>query len=158
MKIAVTGHRPDKLGGYNAFNSFRLLKEHMKSVIVTHTQPTLISGCALGIDQLWMEAGLELGVDVIAAIPFKGYDLKWPQRSRDTYAKLLARCKETIHVCEPGYSASKLQKRNEWMVDNSDLLIAYWNGTPGGTANCVQYASNKGHAVLIFNPGDIIHE
>jgi uncharacterized phage-like protein YoqJ len=33
-----------------------------------------------------------------------------------------------------------LQKRNEWMVDHCDLLIAVWDGSEGGTANCVRYA------------------
>jgi uncharacterized phage-like protein YoqJ len=130
----------------------------MKSVIAMHECPTLISGCALGIDQLWMEAGLELGVDVIAAIPFKGYDAKWPSQSRTAYAKLLAQCIAMVHVCEPGYSASKLQERNEWMVDNCDLLVAYWNGTPGGTANCLRYAAIQGKQTIIFDPGHIIHE
>lgn len=158
MKIAVTGHRPDKLGGYNATRNFQLLREHMKLEIVKHPDPILISGCALGIDQIWMEAGLELGINVIAAIPFVGYDSKWPQRSRTTYAALLKQCNEIVHVCEPGYDPAKLQRRNVWMVDNSDLLIAYWNGTPGGTANCLQYAASKGKQAIIFNPGDIIHE
>ena len=33
-----------------------------------------------------------------------------------------------------------MQKRNEWIVDNSLRLLALWDGSKGGTANCVTYA------------------
>ena len=33
--------------------------------------------------------------------------------------------------------------RNEWMVDHSNRVIAYYNGTPGGTRNTIEYAGKK---------------
>ena len=30
--------------------------------------------------------------------------------------------------------------RNEYMVDLADKIIAVWDGSNGGTANCVKYA------------------
>lgn len=93
---------------------------------------------------------------VIAALPFQGYDARWPAASRQKYKKLLDKCHEVRYICEPGYTVSKMQIRNEWMVDNCDLLIAYWNGTPGGTANCVAYAHTKNKLTLVYNPDDII--
>lgn len=96
----------------------------------------LISGCALGIDQWWMEVGLWLGLPVIAAVPFEGFQAKWPVASQQKLDKLLAECHDIVYVCDPGYAAEKLQRRNEWMVNHCDTLVAYWNGTPGGTNNC----------------------
>lgn len=29
------------------------------------------------------------------------------------------------------------------MVDNSDIVCAVWDGTPGGTANCIKYCKSK---------------
>jgi len=46
----------------------------------------------------------------------------------------------------------KLQKRNEWMVDNSDAVIAVWDGTPGGPGNTVDYARKFGRSVLVIDP------
>ncbi len=122
----------------------------------TQDVSVLISGGALGIDQLWMEAGIALKMPVIAALPFKGYNSKWPVASRQEYEKLLALCASVQYICEPGYSAHKLQKRNEWTVDNCDLLVAYWNGTPSGTKNCIDFALKVKRNVKIFNPDDII--
>lgn len=39
-----------------------------------------------------------------------------------------------------------------WMVDNCDLLIAVHDGSPGGTANCVNYANQKNKKIININP------
>lgn len=159
MKIAVTGHRPDKLGGYNAIANFEKIRKHMMDVMDSHVKRdelTIISGGALGIDQLWMEAALSLKLPVIAALPFEGYDGKWPLVSRQEYKKLLDKCQLVKYICEPGYQARKMQIRNEWMVDECDRLYAYWNGTGGGTANCVRYADISMKPTTIFNTNELL--
>lgn len=65
VKIAVTGHRPEKLGGYSAIDNFKTIRRHMRDFLLTQEKPTLISGGALGIDQFWIEVGLYLELDVI---------------------------------------------------------------------------------------------
>ena len=45
-----------------------------------------------------------------------------------------------------------MQKRNEYMVDNSDYVIAVWNGKPSGTGNTVKYAKKKNKVALLVNP------
>lgn len=40
------------------------------------------------------------------------------------------------------------QKRNIWMVDHSALLIAVFNGEPGGTLNTIQYAQQNQIEIL----------
>ena len=50
------------------------------------------------------------------------------------------------------YAVWKMQKRNEWMVDNCDAVIAVWDGAPGGTANTVDYARKLGKSVLVIDP------
>ena len=42
------------------------------------------------------------------------------------------------------YHNGVFQQRNAWMVDRSNRLIAYYNGTPGGTRNTIEYAEKKG--------------
>jgi len=155
---AVTGHRPDKLGGYDAHENFRAIRRHMRDFLqaLPEERPGLISGGALGIDQFWIEVGFHLDLPVTVALPFEGYDAKWPGVSRQEYQKLLDKCTQVLYICEPGYAASKLQTRNEWMVDNCDELAAYWNGAKGGTKNCLDYAGIRGRTVHKFNPDDII--
>ena len=55
-------------------------------------------------------------------------------------------------MCDGGYAGYKLQKRNEWMVDHCDILIAVWDGTSGGTANCVNYAQSVNKEKIFIDP------
>ncbi len=38
---------------------------------------------------------------------------------------------------------SAITKRNEWLVDHSDMLVAYVERKKGGAAVCLQYAEKK---------------
>lgn len=148
MKIAGTGHRPDKLGGYSdeAFNRLvEIAEKALKRVKVTE----VISGMALGWDMALAQAAINLGIPFIAAVPFKGQELMWISKTQKYYNELLAKAKEVMVVCEGGYSASKMQIRNEWMVDNCDVVYAMYNGdTFGGTFNCVKYAEKQNKIII----------
>lgn len=87
-----------------------------------------------------------------AAVPFEEQPVRWSRDQFEKYKELLGHASEIVHVCEPGYAAWKLQKRNEWMVDRCDLLLAVWDGSNGGTANCVRYAEKIGRPLVRINP------
>ena len=46
----------------------------------------------------------------------------------------------------------QMQLRNIWMVDRSQYIIGVWDGTEGGTANCIEYAKKKDINILIIKP------
>lgn len=178
FSISTTGHRPNKLpGSYNGWNEpsqqairkmyfeiIMLLAEEFKCPI------RIISGGALGIDQLEMASGLalqnvfndnsEYHFITEMAIPFLKQADAWKNRedtSRYVYQKL--HCDITTFVdmipkyavkdtITGEYHQAKLQKRNEYMVDHSDLILAYWDGSTGGTANCVHYLQRQNKPVL----------
>ena len=146
MIIAGTGHRPDKLGGYNEEVTKALIKLATEALtLLDDDQPVeeIISGMALGWDQAIAQAAINLEIPFIAAIPFLGQEKKWPESSQEIYRQLLAKAKTVTIVSPGGYASWKMEKRNEWMVDNCDEIAALWNGTAGGTANCISYAASK---------------
>lgn len=141
MLIAATGHRPNKLGGYGA-KVYRDLV-HLAEAYITLAKPSgIISGMALGWDQAWADAGINKGVPVHAAVPFVGQESRWPKESQDNFNRILKQCASVTIVCEGAYSAQKMQTRNEWMVDKADRVCALWDGTSGGTGNCVRYVKS----------------
>lgn len=171
MKIAITGHRPNKLG--NDYDLSSILMQRINMAIlstlineceldlsgegeeVKFPNLTLITGMALGIDTLFANIAIANKIPFIAAIPFHGQQLVWPQKSIQIYADIIANPLCTVKVISPGgYSAKKMQIRNEWMVDNCDLLIAVWDESPGGTANCVKYAKSKNKKIIYINPNN----
>ena len=48
-----------------------------------------------------------------------------------------------VTIISDHYYRACYQKRNEWMVDRSSLVIAVWNGQPSGTKNTIDYADRK---------------
>lgn len=145
MIVAFTGHRPDKLPnketGYILPNPtyIKVCQEIEKNLKLLNPDK-IISGMALGVDQWAAHIAYKLNIPFIAAVPFEGQETRWPRKSQNTYIKLLNLASEVVIVSPGGYSVDKMNIRNKWMVDNCDKLIAIWDGTSGGTGNCVKYA------------------
>lgn len=156
--IACTGHRPNKLNNeYDGRGPLsNAIKHFMRKVIHTYSPVTIISGMALGADQLWAEVGVEMGVQVIAAVPFPGQEKVWPQKSQDRYWSILDHpAVQTHYVSQSPYRPELMHLRNQWMVDSCTLLLAVWNMSKGGTANCVRYARMRSVPIIYIDPGDL---
>ncbi len=141
MIVAFTGHRPDKLEGLASSVS-----DAIRWFLVRTGPERAISGMALGVDQLAAAWCRILRIPWIAAIPFPGQDVRWSGQQRKQYEKLLEDASDIV-VLDKEYHPWSFQKRNEWMVDNSELLASVWDGSAGGTANCVRYAESIGRKI-----------
>jgi uncharacterized phage-like protein YoqJ len=150
--LAFTGHRPNKLGGYKLPNpTYMKVCQQIESIILELKPLKIISGMALGVDQWAAFIAIKLGVPFIAAVPFKKQESKWPIDSQRIFNQLIQKAEEVILVSPGEYSVHKMQIRNEWMVDNCDQLVAVWDGTAGGTANCINYAKSKNKNIIYVN-------
>ena len=155
LTVCVTGHRPDKLWGYDLSDAhYDQVRNAFNALIAQLDPTTVISGMALGFDTLVAEETIKTAdIALTSAVPFEGQDRRWPLASQKHYRDLLDRA-DTVVICG-GTSRSiarRMQKRNEWMVDHADIVIALWNGTEGGTANCVRYAQRKGKPIYRLDP------
>ena len=83
MRISVTGHRPNKLYGYNIFSrEWMSLKEEFKKLLVDNHCTEAITGMALGVDTVFALAVLELqdegyNIKLHCAIPCRNHSCKW---------------------------------------------------------------------------------
>lgn len=149
---AFTGHRPDKLGGYGPSRLQALVKRALRQALFELSPSLCVTGMALGVDQWAAEICLELGIPFVAAVPFVGQESAWPRESQLHYAELLRQACH-IEVVSPGaYAPEKMQIRNVWMTDHCNTLVAVWNGSGGGTSNCVTYARKIGREIFLINP------
>lgn len=147
MILAGTGHRPQSLGGFDADVEQRMYKLAHK-LLRQLDNPVIISGMALGWDQELCSAALALGYETWAYVPFIGQESRWTESKQDFYHHLLSKCSKVV-VCSHGtYGAWKMEVRNQKMVDDATQVLALWNGSPGGTGNCVAYANKVGKPVL----------
>lgn len=147
--IAFTGHRPNKLGGY--FNKIEharirgILMKEIQSASFNTKELVLISGGAIGFDTLVIEAFERLedthpNIKLIIAEPFPNHFAKWPKEVQAEYLRLKDFASEVVVVSTGPYHPAKMQIRNQFMVDKCDELWGYWDGSAGGTANCINYA------------------
>jgi uncharacterized phage-like protein YoqJ len=155
MIISFTGHRNDKLGGWILPNPTYINVCKQTAKILRELNPDkCISGMALGYDQWGANICIKLGIPFIAAVPFEEQDKIWPEKSKRIYNTILEKAESIIIISEGGYHPSKMQIRNEWLVDQCDKLLACFDGSPGGTANCVKYAKlvKKSEDIIFINP------
>jgi uncharacterized phage-like protein YoqJ len=163
MCVCFTGHRPDRLGGYDENNpiAINVKVQLMNNIADAYNKGhrKFITGMALGADMWAAEILIDMkekrnrnDIRIVAAIPFKGQETAWPLESQKRYHKILEKVDQIVYICEPGYHPHKMQRRNIWMVDNSDKVIAVWNGIKGGTANCIEYAKRVRKPVIYIDP------
>lgn len=156
--LAITGHRPQKLGGFDPDNAQRQgVRKAIRRALRTIQPDKVITGMALGVDQDVAEICIELGIPFIAAVPFLGQEKKWNERSQEHYRELLSQAEKVEVVHDGDYAAWKLLKRNEWMIDRANVLLAVWDGKPdGGTAHAVKYAATKKIKQVRINPEEVL--
>jgi len=152
-----TGHRSGKLPwGYNEYDPRCLeLKQRIydtAEAVFESGFRRFICGMAEGCDIYFCEALLRLRalhpeIRIQAAIPFPGQADQWPKAQRERYERLTAACDEKV-IISPEYTPGCMMKRNRYMVDNADLIIACYDGKSGGTLNTLRYALEKDVRIL----------
>ena len=160
----LTGHRPKSLPwGYNE-NSVQCLKfkEHLKAIIdktIDSGITTFFTGMAEGFDMIAAEILIKLkdkhkNLKLIAAVPCLNQTIKWNINQQERYNNILTKCDKVI-ILSREYTSSCMIERNKYMVDNSSICIACYNGSPSGTGKTVEYARKKGLRILIISPTEI---
>jgi len=144
----VTGHRPDKLGGWDPLHPVvGRVKQALRAALIETWPSYLITGMALGVDQWAAQEALELGIPFVAALPCDGMEQQWPLPSQERFRELLTKARQTVIVSPGPYKPWKMQRRNEFVVNGCEVLLAVWDGSSGGTKNCLDYAREKNRTI-----------
>ena len=152
-----TGHRSSKLpwGGNEKDPRCLELKTRLADTLeaiysagFTH----FICGMADGADLYFCEAVMALRrehpeIRMEAAIPFAGQADRWPASQKDRYDRLVSACDEVTLLGEE-YTPQCMMRRNKYMVDHADILIACYSGQSGGTLNTMRYALKRDIQIL----------
>lgn len=152
VPLMVTGHRPNKLGGYRDSPIQQWVRKKLREVLRVRRPPFVISGMALGVDTWWAEAAMQEGIPFHAYLPFRGQESRWPPSSQTHYRELLKAAAQVLVIEEGGYESWKMQSRNEAMVRDCGAAIAVWNGSAGGTGNAVRAMIEAGRPWFRIDP------
>jgi uncharacterized phage-like protein YoqJ len=144
----VTGHRPQRLGGYG-LKVYQRLCDLARACWHKHKPGRVVVGMALGWDQACARAALDVGIPFTAAIPYDGQEELWSPWQKKQYYELLKQASTVTVVCPGAYSPVKLKERNQLVVKLSDKLLALWDGDAhSGTGQCVGMATRAGKPVI----------
>ena len=104
MIIGLTGHRPDKLYGYDLSDiRYLFLKEKLKEILIAEKCSEGVTGMALGADMVWALAIIDLkkqgyNIKLHCAIPCIGHKNKWTdKKSIELYDYILTYA-DSIHI------------------------------------------------------------
>ena len=149
MICCVTGHRPK---GFPFPPDDRESQLEYKSRLYAEIRDLLDRGCRHFISGMADGVDLDFAIAVLfykkrdpsirleAALP---YPLQYAESSSESIKlreKILSEC-DFKTVVSSSYFEGCMQKRNCYMVDSADIVLAVWNGErKGGTWNTIKYA------------------
>lgn len=159
LRCCFTGYRPEKFGfpidENNAqFNSFN---ERLFNAVIDLAESGVTefySGMAMGFDILAAEAVLDvkklrpdLNIRLVACVPYIEQASNFPLAWKNRYDNILENCDKALLLSD-NYYRGCFQRRNKFMVDSTDFVITYFDGTPGGTKNTIAYAKKQGKGIV----------
>ena len=128
----------------------------------SHTIPRFVSPLAEGADQLGATVALELGYRLHAILPLlpEDYRTDFDSAGLAGFDALLCRADSVLQLTAQDDRAESYALAGRATVENSDVLIALWDGEPargvGGTAEVVAHAlSNDIPVVHLTIPSDV---
>ena len=159
LSCCFTGYRPQKFpfplsrenAAYLNFENSLLAKI---TELVNAGCLTFYTGMAMGFDIIAAECVLSVSkamkhhaIRLICAIPFldqaKSFSPEWKER----YESVLARADGAVLISDKYYPKCYFD-RNRFMVDNSDFVLTWFDGSSGGTKNTVEYAKSISRKVI----------
>ena len=162
MTCCVTGHRPSGFPfSERDVESHAEYKKRLRAQVeslIDQGYRHFITGMAEGADTDFALIVLDFrsrieGITLEAAVP---YPRKSDPKSLREY--ILSRCDKVSLISERYYNGC-MQKRNCYMVDHADIVLAVWNGhEKGGTWNTIRYARQKKKTIRYLMLDDCIQK
>ena len=159
ITCCFTGHRPQSLPWGTREQDPRCTELKLElaarlEALAALGYRSFLCGMALGCDMFFAEAVLALrdnhpDVMLEAVIPCGSQPDRWSLAQRQRYNSLLNRC-DKVTVLQIHYTPDCMQKRNRYMVEHASLLLACYNGYPGGTQSTLLYAQRRGLQTIII--------
>lgn len=167
ITCCFTGHRPEKLpwklneADSRCTDTKKWIAVQLKD-LYENGYRHFYCGMAIGCDMYFAEEVISLrqkypDVCLFGAVPCREQSGSWNKKQRLMYAELIEQCDE-IKLISESYNRMCMNARNRFMVEHSSVLLACFNGTPGGTMNTIHYANKKGLSVRILDISELIRD
>lgn len=154
MKVGISGHqmiRPEDAAAW--------VEATLRDELIASHASAGISCLATGADQIFAAIVLDLGLELEAVIPCKGYASAFSDAdSKARYAALNSQAVRRSHLNYPEPSEEAFLHAGQRVVEMCDLMLFVWNGEHahgrGGTQDILEYARNRAVPYVRLNPSD----
>ena len=151
MTCCFTGHR--NIPHYTIAKLQKNLDKTLEDLISKGTTK-FICGGALGFDTLAAQAVIKQKQDnpnifLTLALPCRDQSKRWSNLQKLVYEDILSSADEVIYLFDH-YVTGCMHARDKFMVDSSDIVIAYYRGKNGGTQYTFKYAEEQKKKIILL--------
>ena len=112
---------------------------------------TFLSGMAAGFDMAAAETVLACrdrlsGLRLVAVVPFEGHINRFSNSDSERFGRIVAAADETT-VLSTRYHRGVYMQRNDYLVSHAARLVAWFDGSPGGTFYTLRRALQAGRRI-----------
>jgi hypothetical protein len=157
LRVGIVGHR--QLDSVEESFVARASEQILQQIRNQHADILAVSAIAEGADTLFAEAAINLGLPLEVVRPFDGYRSDFvDESSRERYNRLHSSALREVQLNYSGRSDAAYEAAMAWVVQNSQLLVAAWDGRaakgPGGTGHAVERAIRMNRDWIHLNTVD----
>ena len=167
MKVALTGHRPQRLGmpDDELDDKWEEIRDWIVKNLIQMLQTTLLedgqlldiycgmasgSDILFGMTSVFLKAGNVIPVKIHCVLPCKDYN-----SSHKYYNDIKLLADEWIELSDEFYKGCD-NVRDQYMVDHCDVLLAVWDGIKsGGVWSTIRKAQKAGKQIIYY-PKEIL--
>ena len=159
IRIGIVGHRYLGSPAVSAFVA-RQCSAILKHAQATHNNVMALSALAEGSDTLFAEAALTLDIPLEIVRPFEAYAGDFTSESaRLRHERLCAAARSEVQLPYVHRSDDAYRAAMGWIVTNTDVLVAVWDGRPaevgGATGYAIEQANRLHHPWIHLNVTDL---
>ena len=164
-RCAFTGYRPQKMPWGENENcpecvEYKALLAEKIEQLIEQGYGHFVSGGAMGMDTWAAEAVMKLKekhswILLEMVSPFDDQAKSWTAEYRQRHDHLFETA-DIVTATSNRFYRGCYHKRNRYMVDNADILLACFDGKAGGTKVTVDYA-NKNEVPVVMLPPTVVH-
>lgn len=149
ITIGVTGHRAIAPEKYEIIKS--KLKEELKNLMQKYSSSefVMLNSLASGGDSLCASVAIELGINIVAVLPFEKeeYAKDFNEEELKAFNNFLEYAKKVIVIDKTQTRDEGYRNAGLYVANQSHILVALWDGEGGndegcGTADVVYYLTN----------------
>ncbi len=119
-----------------------------------------LCGFTPGVDLIFAETVLELrrkhrDITLESVLAYENEAASWEENTRERYYRLLGYC-DREHLLQTRFTTGCLARRNRYLVEHANLLLAVSDGLLGNPLQAIHCAAVLGKSILRISPSTLL--